>query len=87
MTTPYVANVNFDVQTSISIQNRTDAGGNVVTYLLFKPGTVANMQMRKANLDDYHAELVFQLSNVESIVALTASLSSAYASKTVTGSY
>ena len=87
MTTPYIANVNFDVQTTISVQNRMDESGHVATYILLKPGISSNMQMRKANLDDNSAELVFKLVNVESIVGLTASLALAYASKTLTGSF
>ena len=87
MTTPFLTNVVWDGVGSISVQNRLDESGRVATYIMFKPSTVSNLQIRKANLDDNNPELVFKLNNVESVVGLTASLISAYGSKTVTGSF
>ena len=86
MPTPFLSNVDFDVTKSVSVQNRRDEGGAVATYVLFRPGILTNMQMRKANLDDSSAELVFKISQ-SVIVGLTASLSAALAASTATGSW
>ena len=61
MPTPFLNNVNFDVTKSISVQNCRDEAGAVATYILLKPGTATNFQLRKGNLDDHHAELVFKI--------------------------
>ena len=86
MPTPYLANVVFDVTKSVSVQNRRDEGGAVATYVLLKPGVATNFQLRKANLDDQNAEFVCKLDR-SFIPTLTASLSSALAASTVTGSW
>lgn len=85
MPTPYLVNVDFDVTKSVSVQNRRDEGGAVATYVLLKPGVGTNFQLRKANLDEVFAELVFKMDRAQ-ISALTSSLSSALAS-TATGSW
>ena len=86
MSNPAFPNVNFDVGSAMSVQNRVDENGSVATYVIFKPGILNNMQMKKSH-NGGSDELVFKFMNVESIVALTASLISAYGSKTVTGSF
>jgi hypothetical protein len=86
MPTPFLTNVDFDVATSVSVQNRRDESGSVATYILLKPGTATNFQLRKGNLSDSFAELVFKLDQ-SFIPTLTSSLSSAYAVRTTTGSF
>lgn len=86
MPTPFLQNVDFDVTKSVSVQNRRDEGGAVSTYILLKPGVATSFQLRKANLNDSSAELVFKISQ-SVIVGLTASLSSALAASTATGSW
>jgi hypothetical protein len=86
MPTPFLVNVDFDTTKSVSVQNRRDEAGGIGTYILLKPGTGTNFQLRKANLDDQNAELVFKLDR-NFLVALTSSLSAANANSTVTGSF
>jgi hypothetical protein len=87
MSNPYLANVNFDVTGSISVQNRLNANGGVSTYLYFKPGMITDAQIRGANASAGHYGLAFRINDVEMIGALTQSLAFAYGSKTITGSF
>jgi hypothetical protein len=87
MPNPFLSNVDFDASASISVQNRRDETGAIATYLILKPGVANNFQMRKANLDDTNAEVVFKLINQSSLINLTSSLSVAYQNRTSTGSF
>jgi hypothetical protein len=85
MPNPFLNNVVFDVDKTVSVQNRVDENGTVATYILLKPGVASHFQIRKGNQDSF-AELVFKIDRAV-IPQLTASLGSALASPTVTGSW
>lgn len=86
MPNPFLQNVDFEVTKSVSVQNRRDEAGNVATYILLKPGVGSNFQLRKSGLSDDNAELVLKIGQ-SFISNLTASLSSALAASTATGSW
>lgn len=79
MANPYLPIVAFTG--SFTVQNRTDAGGTLATYVAFR--NVQNSQFQLANTET--PTVVFQLDRAL-LTTLTASLSSAYAS-TATGSF
>jgi len=79
MPNPYLPIVSFTG--SYTVQNRTDAGGVLATYVAFR--NVPNSQIQFANTDT--PTVVVQLDRTM-LTTLTGSLSAAYAS-TATGSF
>jgi hypothetical protein len=86
MSNSYLANVDFEITKSYSVQNRRDETGAVATYILLRPGIATHMQMRHGDSYDNTAELVFKIDRTI-LSGLTSSISSSMLAPTVTGSF
>ena len=86
MPTPYLP-LNFNVTSSVSVQNVADENGVVSTYVWLRSGLVAQkgMQFRMGNTEN--PDVVVKLTSTTVIPALTAALSSALLNSGVTGSW
>ena len=86
MPTPYLP-LNFNVTSSVSVQNVADENGTVSTYVWLRATTVAQkgMQFRMGGTDS--PDVVLKLTSTAIIPALTSALSSALLNSGVAGSW
>lgn len=86
MPTPYLP-LNFNVTSSISVQNVADETGTVATYVWLKQTIVdqKGMQFRFGNTEN--PDVVLKLTSRTIIPVLTAALSSALAAGAVAGAW
>lgn len=86
MPTPYLP-LDFNVTSSVSVQNVADENGTVSTYVWLRATTVAQkgMQFRMGNTEN--PDVVLKLTSTSIIPVLTAALSSALLNSGVAGSW
>ena len=79
--------LNFNVTSSVSVQNVADENGTVSTYVWLRATTVAQkgMQFRMGNTEN--PDVVLKLTSTSIIPVLTAALSSALQNSGVAGSW
>lgn len=86
MPTPYLP-LNFNVTSSVSVQNVADETGTVSTYVWLRQTILAQkgMQFRFGNTEN--PDVVLKLTSTNIIPVLTAALSSALQNSGVAGSW
>jgi len=86
MPTPYLP-LNFNVTSSVSVQNVVDETGKVSTYVWLRSASVSQkgMQFRMGSSEE--PDVILKLRSTAIIPALTSALSSALQNSTVTGSW
>ncbi len=84
MPTPYLP-LNFNVTSSVSVQNVADENGTIATYVWLRSGLVSQkgMQFRMGSTES--PDVVVKLTSTSIIPALTAALSSALQNSSAAG--
>lgn len=84
MPTPYLP-LNFNVTSSVSVQNVADETGTIATYVWLRSGLVSQkgMQFRMGSTEN--PDVVVKLTSTSIIPALTAALSSALQNSSAAG--
>jgi|JI10StandDraft_1071094.scaffolds.fasta_scaffold24421_11 hypothetical protein len=84
MPTPYLP-LNFNVTSSVSVQNVADETGTIATYVWLRSGLVSQkgMQFRMGSTES--PDVVVKLTSTSIIPALTAALSSALQNSSAAG--